>query len=390
VKIAYFDCFAGAGGDMIVAAMLDAGIDQNRLKEQLATIGLENMKINIFETKRAGIKAIKFEPQATKEHQHCHLQKIIEIINSSKITDNAKKTAISIFNRLAQAEAKVHNKSIDQIHFHEVGAVDSIVDIVAASVGLDLLGAEKIYCSTISVGGGTVECAHGRMPVPAPATAELIKSLPVSAGPKQVELLTPTAAAILATVVDEFCNLPELEIESIGYGAGSRDFEDFPNVLRLFIGREAKQQANADTVCLLETNVDDVSGEMIGAVVEQLFDEGALDVFTTPIYMKRGRPGIKISVICRTGSDEHFAQVLFRQGITLGVRKQNVRRYKLGRDFKEVETEYGKIKIKVGLLDGEVVNFKPEFADCLAAAKKHKVAVKDVCDATVSCFKKSR
>lgn len=387
MKIAYFDCFAGAGGDMIVAAMLDAGLDGEFLKGQLATLGVKNLDIKITKTERGGLRALSFVAVGPKQQQSRNLEQITEIISRSKISKQAKKTAITIFNKLAQAEAVVHNKDADDIHFHELGAIDSIADIVSASIGLEALGIEKVYCSALSVGGGSVKCAHGLLPVPAPATAELIKGIPITAGPGQVELLTPTAAAILTTIVDQFCPLPSMKIEAIGYGAGSFQSEEFPNVLRLILGEAATEvAADADSVCLLETNVDDVSGELVGLVTEELFKCGALDVFTTPIYMKQNRPAVQISVLCEVEGVRQIEQILFEQGLTFGIRKQILQRSKLVRDFVTVHTEFGKIRIKTGTRDGKIVNAKPEFSDCVSAAKKQNVPVKIVLDAAVSAY----
>ena len=391
MKICYFDCFAGASGDMLVAAMLDAGLDADFLKAQLATLGIKNLDIKLTETRRCGLRAISFEPVTPEQRHHRKLEQITKIISQSKISEQAKKTAIAIFERIAQAEATVHNKEPQDISFHEVGALDSIVDIVSASIGLQALGVEKVYCSVLSVGGGTVKCAHKLLPVPAPATAELLKGIPIAGGPTQAELLTPTAAAILTTIVDQFCPLPAMKIETVGYGAGSLQFEDFPNVLRLILGQTTVENlANADSVCVLETNIDDISGELVGSVMDKLFEHGALDVFTTPIYMKQGRPAVKISVVCKIEDVQRLEQFLFEQGLTFGIRKQILQRSKLARDFVSVETEFGEIQIKTGTLGGKIVNAKPEFSDCVSAAKKHNVPVKAVLDAAVSAFKKRR
>jgi len=389
MKIAYFDCFAGAGGDMICAAMLDAGLDADFLKEQIGTLGLKNLKINIESAKRCGIKGLRFIPEAEKQHHHRNLEQITQIIKKSGIAEQAKELAIKIFNRLAEVEAKIHGTKPEEIHFHEVGAIDSIVDIVSASVGIVSLDIKKVYSSPLSVGGGTVKCVHGVLPVPAPATAELIKGVPVMSGPKQVELLTPTAAAILTTVVDEFGPLPLTRVESIGYGVGTMDLEDFPNVLRLFIG-ESEGGGTVDTVCLLETNIDDTSGELIGAVTSQLFEKGALDVYTTHISMKQNRPAVKISVICEIKDAGRLEKVLFEQAGTFGIRRQVISRSKLEREFVVVKTEYGRLRVKIGLLEGKIVTYKPEFSECLEASKRYNVPVKSVMDAAVSAFKKRR
>ncbi len=390
MKIAYFDCFAGAGGDMIVAAMLDAGLDAGFLKAQLATLGLKNLDIKITETSRAGLRALSFLPVVPKEQQQRNLEQITKIISRSKISEQAKKTAVTVFERIAQAEGNVHGKDPHNIHFHEVGALDSIVDIVSASIGLEALGVDKVYCSALSVGGGTVKCADRLMPVPAPATAELLKGVPIVGGPAQLELLTPTAAAILTTVVDRFCPLPSMKIEAIGYGAGSLESEEFPNVLRLILGQiTSEAEANADSVCLLETNIDDVSGELVGSATEKLFRHGALDVFTTPIYMKHGRPAEQISVICKVEDVQQLEQILFEEGLTFGIRRQILQRSKLAREFVTIQTKFGEIRIKTGILGGKIVNAKPEFSDCISAAKKHNVAVKAVLDAAIAAYKKS-
>jgi len=389
MKIAYFDCFAGAGGDMIAAAMLDAGLDFEFLKKQLATLGIKNFDIKLTQTKRAGLRAVSFTPAFKEDKHHRNLKDITEIISNSKIHNKAKETAIAIFNKLAAAEALVHNKDLQEIHFHEVGALDSIVDIVSASIGLVALEIEKVYCSTLSLGGGTIKCAHGILPVPGPATAELLKGVPTVGGPIDKELLTPTAAAILTTIVNQFGPLPEMKIEKIGYGAGSLESEKFPNVLRLIIGQSVcENTANTDSVCLLEANSDDVTGEIVGFVTEKLFESNALDVFTTPIYMKHNRPAVKISVICKIEDVPQIEEILFTEGLTFGIRKQILQRSKLERDFAKVATEFGEIKIKTGSLNGRIVTAKPEFSDCAAAAKKHKVAVKTVIQTAIAEYKK--
>ena len=388
MKIAYFDCFAGAGGDMIAAAMLDAGLDFEFLKKQLATLGIKNFDIKLTQTKRAGLRAVSFTPAFKEDKHHRNLKDITEIISNSKIHNKAKETAIAIFNKLAAAEALVHNKDLQEIHFHEVGALDSIVDIVSASIGMVALEIEKVYCSTLSIGGGTIKCAHGILPVPGPATAELLKGVPTVGGPIDKELLTPTAAAILTTIVSQFGPLPEMRIEKIGYGAGSLESEKFPNVLRLIIGQSVcENAANTDSVCLMEANSDDVTGEIVGFVTEKLFESNALDVFTTPIYMKHNRPAVKISVICKIEDVPQIEEILFTEGLTFGIRKQILQRSKLQRDFAKVATEFGEIKIKTGSLNGRIVTAKPEFSDCAAAAKKHKVAVKTVIQTAIAEYK---
>jgi len=386
MKIAYFDCFAGAAGDMIAAAMLDAGLDEAFLVGQLASLGIEGLDIKISQTKRCGITAVRFEPSGSDRKQR-NLADIAKLINNSKIAASAKQRAIEIFESLARVEGRIHGKGADEVQFHEIGAVDSIVDIVSACIGLEALGIGKVYSSPVSVGGGVVEITHGSLPVPAPATAALLKEakIPIAGGPAEAELLTPTGAAILANFVDEFGSLPAMRIDSVGYGAGTLESDDFPNVLRLIIGQDDKN-ADTDCVCLLETNVDDATSEQIGFVLEKLLEKGALDVFTTAIGMKHNRPAVKISVICAPADSGLLENILFEQGLTLGIRKQLVQRSKLLREFVTVKTEYGEIRVKMGSIGGRIVSAKPEYADCVAAAKRHDVALKIIQQAVMKSF----
>jgi len=391
MKIAFFDCFAGAAGDMIVAAMLDAGLDFEFLKSQIATLDLKDLEIKINETKRAGLRALQFVPVIKGQHHHRNLEDIKKIINGSKIGEKPKKTAITIFKRLAAAEAAVHGKDPNDIHFHEVGAIDSIVDIVSAAIGLDVLAIEKVYCSTLAVGGGIVLAAHGTLPVPAPATAELLKGIPAVGGPIDKELLTPTGAAILTTVAESFGALPQMKIEKIGCGAGTLDSEHFPNVVRIILGESVDESAaTTDSVCLLETNIDDVSPEVIADAMDKLLDTGALDVFTTPIIMKHSRPAVKLTVICNIPDVCKIEQLIFEAGLTFGIRKQIIQRSKLAREFVTITTPFGDIKIKVGKLGHTIVNAKPEFADCARAAQEHNISIKKVIDIAMAQFIKTQ
>jgi uncharacterized protein (TIGR00299 family) protein len=388
MKIAYFDCFSGAAGDMIAGAMLDAGLPFEFLKGRLASLGLQNLQLKFSETKRAGLRAIQFIPVGKEEHHLRNLADITKIIEGSELSNKPKQTALAIFQRLAEAEAAVHGKEPNDIHFHEVGALDSIVDIVSAAIGLEALGIEKVYCSPLAVGGGWVETAHGRLPVPAPATAQLLKGAPTVGGPIDKELLTPTGAAILTTVAEGFGPLPEMKIDAIGYGAGTLNSERLPNVLRLIIGRTtAASAATADGVCLLETNIDDVSGEVIASAAERLLAAGALDVWTTPIVMKHSRPAVKLSALCSIGDTAKLEQIIFEAGLTFGIRRQIMQRSKLAREFVSVSTPFGDIKVKVGKWGDQVVNAKPEFADCQKAAQEHKVSVKEVVEAATRAYR---
>jgi hypothetical protein len=388
MKIGYFDCICGAAGDMIVAAMLDGGLDPKLLKDKLDTLGIGKFELKISKTTRCGLSATHFEPLLPKEHTNRNLKQIKEIISQSGISKPAKAAAVAVFENLAKAEAAVHRKRVDEIHFHEVGALDSIVDIVGAAVGMHGLGIEKAYCSVLPVGGGTVKCAHGVLPVPGPATAELLKGVPICGGPIQAELVTPTGAAILKTVVSEFGTLPGMVIERIGYGAGTMDPPEVPNVVRLIIGQAASNdKAEADTVCVLETNIDDATGEVVGFAMEYLLEAGALDVYTTAILMKQNRPAIQLTVICRVEDEQRIQQAVFTQGLTFGIRRRLVQRAKLARESVRVATEYGEIDVKTGFWDGKIVAAKPEFMQCAEAAKTHHVAVKTVMAAALSAWR---
>jgi pyridinium-3,5-bisthiocarboxylic acid mononucleotide nickel chelatase len=389
MKIAYFDCFAGAAGDMIAAAMLDAGLDGDYLRSQIASLGIEDLKLDITETHRCGQRGLHFKPIAPHQHHHRHLSDIVAMIDASGISPAAKKTAIDIFNTLGRAEAAVHGTTIDHVHFHEVGAVDSIVDVVSAAVGIHALEIHKVYASTLSVGGGTIKAEHGIMPAPAPATVEILreKGAPIKAGPEQMELLTPTGAAILATLVESFIPLPAMTVSAIGCGAGTYNSEKFPNIVRLFIGEQiARDSENADTITLLEANIDDATGELIGSVMEMLLKAGALDVYTTPIGMKNSRPAVILSVLCRPADVEMLQNIMFSEGLTFGIRRQLMERTKLRRAFVKVDTKFGQISVKTGSLNGRMVAAKPEFADCSAAAEKYGVALRDVQAAAMAAF----
>jgi len=392
MKTAYFDCFAGCGGDMIVAAMLDAGLDVDILRRRLASLGIADLEIRVEKVLRCGISALHFKPVVPGEHHHRKLSDIIGIIEKSDIGESAKDHATAIFRKLGQVEARIHQKDVQAIHFHEVGAVDSIVDIVGACVGFDELGLESVFCSALSVGGGTVETAHGRLPVPAPATVELLKAAdaPVVGGPVDSELLTPTAAAILTHFADGFGALGPMSIEATGYGAGTRQFDNMPNVLRLIIGQAEDAAAGADCVCVLECNIDDADGETIGYVMDRLFDAGVLDVFTTPISMKHNRPAVMLSVIAPPKMTGQVEKIIFNQGLTLGIRRRLAARSKLSRQSVTVRTEFGPVRIKTGSFQGKLVSAKPEYTDCAEAAKKYGVALKQVREAAMAAYERRR
>jgi uncharacterized protein (TIGR00299 family) protein len=391
MKIAYFDCFAGCGGDMIVAAMIDAGLDADFLQSSLDSLGIADLKIKVEKVMRCGISALHFTPAAPGEQHHRKLSDIIAIIQHSDIGESAKGHAAEIFRKLAEVEGRIHAKDVEAIHFHEVGAVDSIVDIVSACVGFDALGVEEVCCSALSVGGGTVQSAHGLLPVPAPATVELLKQAgaPIVGGPVDSELLTPTAAAILTHFAGRFGAMGAMTVQATGYGAGTRQFDNLPNILRLVVGQTEEPGAVADCVCVLECNIDDADGETVGFAMDRLLDAGALDVFTTAIGMKHNRPAVMLSVISPPAKAGDLERIIFSEGLTLGIRRQLIARSKLARQSVTVRTEFGEVRIKIGSLQGRLVSAKPEYADCAEAAQKHGIPLKQVRKAAMEAFRES-
>jgi len=397
MKVGYFDCFSGAAGDMIVGACLDAGASEEFLRGQLARLGLDEVELQIKKVNKNGIAATAFLPIVKGHHHQCdhghhrNLSAIVEIIDNAALSDKVKQQSIDIFRQLARAEAKVHGTVEDKIHFHEVGAADAIIDIVGACTALESLGVEKVYCSPLTVGGGTVKCEHGILPVPAPATAELIKGIetvPANAN-AQVELLTPTGAAILTTLAEGFGPMPAMRISEIGYGAGQRDIGGMPNVLRLMVGQtgDSDMYGQSDEVCVLEANIDDATAELIGHVSEKLLAQGALDVYCTAVTMKKNRLGTKITVLCPPTETAKMEQIMFRESTTFGIRRGICQRTILPRKHQTVETPYGKIRMKVGYFDGQVTTCSVEFSDCQRAAEEYQVPVKKVVWAALAAYK---
>jgi len=378
MSIAYFDCFCGAGGDMIVASLIDAGASADVLREGLASLGLGGYALSIESVNKQGFAATRFHVEL-KEHAqqpHRHLKQIVEILENSGLPGSAKTRATRIFERLAEAEAKVHGTTVEKVHFHEVGAVDAIVDVVGAMLAMNQLGVERVICSPIPTGSGTITCDHGVMPIPAPATAELLKGVPIAACDEPGELVTPTGAAILTTLASEFGPLPAMTVDSIGYGAGTRGGRMRPNVLRVLIGQAARD-GDTDEIAVLETNLDDASPEVVGHCMERLLTEGALDVYAVPIHMKKSRTGVVLTVLCELGRVEAMQRLLFAETTTFGVRRHNVARVKMRRRHVTVNTPFGDIRVKVGERD-DVVTVSPEYEDCQAAARKHDVPLREV------------
>lgn len=377
MKIAYFDCFSGASGDMILGSLIDAGLRLKNLKKELDKLNLSHYEIKAEKKLKSGISGTKFHVDISDKHHHRNLNDIIQIIDESSLNDPIKEKSKTIFHRLAEAEARVHDKSIHEIHFHEVGAVDAIVDIVGAVIGFHLLGIGKIMVSKLHVGTGMVECTHGKLPVPAPATIALLQNIPVYSAGIEAEMVTPTGAAILSTLSDHFGELPEMTVEKIGYGVGSRELS-IPNVLRVFIG-DSKREFKEDFVQLIETNIDDMNPQFYDHIIQLLYTKGAKEVFLTPVYMKKNRPGTLLSVIAAADRIDILTNIIFQETTTLGVRISTVKKRKiLEREMLTVPSPWGDVKVKVRTVSGDKKVVSPEYDDCQKLAKKHNIPIQKV------------
>jgi uncharacterized protein (TIGR00299 family) protein len=454
MRIAYLECFSGMSGDMFLGALVDAGVPAALLEETVAGLGvgarleiyrvvrsgISATKVDVWvggekdlpreeywerqkqhnhsgDPGSAGVSpAGRREGSATHVHGHEHehhghshslpgekragvpaphnhgrgLSEIKKIISAALISEGAKKTAIANFEAVGRAEAKIHNTSIESVHFHEVGAVDAMVDIVCAAVGAEALGVDEIICSPLNVGGGTVECAHGTLPVPAPATMELLAGAPVYSSGVQAELVTPTGAAIVMTLASRFAAFPEMKIEKSGYGAGTRDFPGHPNVVRLTVGEAVTALAAktaSETITVLEANLDDLNPQVFGYVMDRLLEEGALDVFGVPVQMKKNRPGTLLTVLCQPADASKLTQILFTETTTLGVRRREEVRQTLARRWESVATPWGNVRIKIASMNGTVTNYAPEYEDCRRIAAEHRVALKTVMGEAVEAYR---
>jgi pyridinium-3,5-bisthiocarboxylic acid mononucleotide nickel chelatase len=397
MKTLYFDCFAGASGDMILGAMVAAGVDPDVLREQLSLLNVEGFKVDFETTDRSGLSATYARVITTDQKKHRHLSDIRRIIEASNLSDGVKELSIRIFTRLAEAEARVHNEPIEKVHFHEVGALDAIVDVVGAAICFDLLKIDRFVSSPLHVGSGMIEMAHGRFPVPPPAVAELLRGVPFYSGEIKGELLTPTGAAIITTVCEEYGPIPRIKTDRTGYGAGTRQYENFPNVLRVLTGETettdfspAHHGEASERLWMIETNLDDVSPQIIGHVMDRVFELGALDCYFTPVQMKKNRPGVLLSVLCKPEDKEAVMKLLFTETTTLGIRSYEVERRALRRSVVQVETQYGPIGVKVAHLNGRVVNEMPEFEQCRKAAIEANVPLKVVEEAARVALAKIR
>lgn len=437
MRVLYYDCFSGISGDMNLGALVDIGVDKDYLINELLKLNISGYKLNIKRDVKNGISGTKVDVVlesnhehsrsdhhqhsndhghehitkyewnnssidvhvhkhkhnhihmhgTTNHHEHRNLKDIEKIIDSSSLNENIKNISLKIFEKVAEAEAKVHNKTIEEVHFHEVGALDSIVDIVGAAICLDYLKVDKIKCSTVEVGSGFVKCAHGLLPIPAPATAEILKDISIKTN-IPFEATTPTGAAILAYAVDEFTDSKKFSIKKIGYGIGTKDNKDVPNILRVFIGEEnlldvSKSECKdtdflQDEVEVMECNIDDMNPEMYEYIMEQLFANGALDVYMTPIIMKKGRPGVKLNVLYTFDKEEAIREIVLMKTTTLGFRKYKAQRNMLKREFSKIKTKYGEITVKSAYYNGKVIKSKPEYEECKKIALDSDVNINEI------------
>jgi pyridinium-3,5-bisthiocarboxylic acid mononucleotide nickel chelatase len=390
MKTLYFDCFAGASGDMILGAMVGAGVDPNVLSQQLSLLNVQGFDVSFETVDRAGLSATHANVRTAHEHKHRHLNDILTIISNAALPNSVKERAIKIFTRLGEAEARVHNQPIEEVHFHEVGALDAIVDVVGAAISFELLGIERFVSSPLHVGSGVVEMEHGRFPIPPPAVAELLKGVPFYSTDIKGELLTPTGAAIITTVSEQYGPMPSMQCDSIGYGAGTREYENFPNALRVFVGETRPAESQMERLLMIETNIDDLSPQVLGHVMDRAFELGALDCYFTSVQMKKNRPGVLLSILSKPDSKQQLLQLLFSETTTLGVRTYEVERRALERSVVRVETQYGPIDVKVARLNGLVVNEMPEFEQCRRIAREAGVPLKRVEEAARAAFERQR
>jgi len=429
VRVLYFDCFSGASGDMVLGALIDAGVALEDVRGALGSLAISPDSVWTEPVVRAGIRATKFcvigeEPVAAHAHEHIHvhahehshghaahghrhghhenhahthshaavdhhdhrsLTEINQLIDRSALSAGGKTRAKELFQRLGEAEAAVHGTTLEKVHLHEVGALDSIIDIVGAVHALETLGIDRVVASPLNVGSGSVRSAHGLYPVPAPATLRLLKGAPIYSGPQQAEMVTPTGALLVSAYASEFGAIPPMKVTAIGYGAGSRDFAETPNVLRVMIG-DAEAKASPTSVVVIEADIDDMNPQIFGVVMETLQAEGALDVFYTAIQMKKNRPGTLLTVVAPPDARERLTAVIFRETTTIGVRYREMSRECLDREEVVVSTPLGPVRVKVARRDGRVLNASPEFEDCARIARERNVPVKEVQALAIKAF----
>ncbi len=377
MKVAYFDCFAGASGDMILGALLDAGLNPDDLRERLAALRLPGWRLNIRRVVKRGLAATAVEVESEAAPGERTLGDIETLIANSALPERDQTFALRVFRRLAEAEARVHGVSPEAVHFHEVGAVDALVDVVGAVSGLELLGVEQVWVSPLPLGRGFVRAAHGVLPLPGPAVVELLRGVPVVGVEAEGETVTPTGAAILTTLADAYGPLPPFTLNHVGYGAGRREAE-YPNALRVLIG-ETGSEAEVEWLTLLETNIDDLTPQVYDYALNRLWSAGALEVWLTSIQMKKNRPGVLVSVLCQPQAEAALTEILFRETTTLGLRRQLVERRRLPREIRQVQTRFGPAQVKVALAQGgRVLRAMPEYEDCKRLAETHGVPLREV------------
>ena len=383
-RLLYFDCFSGISGDMTLGALIDAGLPLGELKRALGSLAVAGYDISTKRVLRAGVSATQFVVQEHQHdhdhhHPHRHLAAIFKLIDGSALSPAGRDRAKQLFQRLAEAEASIHQMPIEKVHLHEVGALDSIIDIVGAVFGLEWFGADRIVASALNVGGGMVDTAHGHFPVPAPATVKLLGDAPIYGGSVQQELVTPTGALIVSSYASSFGPIPRMTVEHVGYGAGGRDIPSTPNVLRVVVGRaEGEGHAQAERVSVIECEIDDMNPQIFGVAMDRLYAAGALDVFYVSVQMKKNRPGTLLTVIAPPERRAALADVIFRETTTIGLRHYDVDRECLRREIVHVETPIGAVRFKVAWRDGRIINAVPEFDDCVRLATAHNLSVKDV------------
>lgn len=391
MRTLFFDCFAGASGNMVLGALIAAGVKSADIEAGLAKLNVEGISLETANVDRSGISAVHVEVKAPDSKKHRHIHDIEAIINESQLSMPVKERALQIFDRLAEAEAAVHGIDVQKVHFHEVGALDAIADVVGACIGFEILGIESFRSSAMNVGCGFVSIEHGTYPVPPPAVVELLKKVPIYSNGVEGELVTPTGAAIISTVCDSYGPLPKLTLEATGYGAGTRTYEGFPNALRIMIGEVSgdsrlDENSDNDEIVVLETNIDDASPQVLGFVMERLLDHGALDCWFTPIQMKKNRPAVMLSVLCGVDDFEKLSSLIFIETTTLGVRRKIWKRETLARENLSVSTRFGSVDVKAATIDDRIVNVMPEYEHVKAAAMRAGVPFRVVRDEALAAF----
>jgi len=380
MRVAYFDCFAGISGDMILGALLDAGLNLNLLKRELAKLKIKGLKIVAKRVKRHQISATQV--QIKGEQRFPSLRSLVNLVEKSSLSKVTRSLSKEIFFRLAKAEAKVHGITPEEVHFHEMEGVDTAVDVIGSAIGLEILGVKQVYSSPVSMGRGFIKCQHGKLPLPAPATAELVKGLQIRFTPVEAELTTPTGAAILSALSPHSEEMPPLIVERVGYGAGSRELEEIPNILRIFMGI-LQETFERDWIKVIETNIDDLSPQVYDYLFDRLFAKGALEAWLTPVIMKKSRPAVLLTVLTDSKNEEEITSLILEETTTLGLRSYSVDRKKLFREFKILKTRWGEVKIKMACLPGGKIKIIPEYEDCEKIAKRERIPLRDVMEEVI-------